>query len=222
VSGCTQIFRAIDLFCCAGGAAVGLNRAGFHIIDGYDIATQKSYPYRFHLGDALAADLRGADFVWASPPCQAHTAINHARKGELVSLVAATREKLRAWGGPWIMENVPGAPMENPLMLCGTMFGLGVIRHRLFESNIPISAPMRCRHTGNVADGTYVSVHGGGQRSTHKIPYSVQRPRWEAAMGINWMNTRHELCQAIPPAYSEWLGRQVLSYINTRHELISA
>jgi DNA (cytosine-5)-methyltransferase 1 len=208
--------RAIDLFCCAGGAAVGLNRAGFHLIDGYDLEPQPSYPYRFHLGDALAADLTGADFVWASPPCQQHTQINHVKKGELACFIAATRQKLIAWGGPWIMENVPQAPLRNPLKLCGTMFGLGVIRHRIFESNIPLTAPGPCQHKGNIADGTYVSVHGGGQRSTHKIPYAAQRPRWEAAMGINWMKTRHELCQAIPPAYAEYLGRQVIAYIQRK------
>lgn len=208
-----QPLRAVDLFCCAGGAAVGLNRAGFQIIDGYDIEPHPSYPYRFNLGDALDADLTGADFVWASPPCQKHTQINHGKKGELQCFIAATREKLKKWGGPWIMENVPKAPLENPVTLCGTMFGLGVIRHRIFESNFPLVAPGKCQHAGNVADGTYVSVHGGGQRSTHKIPYAVQRPRWEAAMGINWMRTRDELCQAIPPAYSEWLGRQAVEFI---------
>jgi DNA (cytosine-5)-methyltransferase 1 len=207
------LLKAVDLFCCAGGAAVGLNRAGFSIIDGYDIEPQPSYPYRFNLGDALAADLTGADFVWASPPCQKHTQINHGKKDELACFIAATRAKLKAWGGPWIIENVPQAPLESPLMLCGTMFGLGVIRHRIFESNIPLTAPGPCQHKGNIADGTYVSVHGGGQRSTHKIPYAVQRPRWEAAMGINWMKTRHEICQAIPPAYSEHLGRQAIAFI---------
>lgn len=214
--------RAVDLFCCAGGAAVGLNRAGFAIIDGYDIEPQQSYPYRFHLGNALDADLSKADFVWASPPCQKHTAINHGKKGELECFIERTRAKLKAWGGPYIIENVPQAPLENPLVLCGSMFGLGVLRHRIFESNIPLRAPGPCAHKGNVADGTYVSVHGGGQRSTHKIPYAQQRPRWEAAMGINWMNTRHELCQAIPPAYSEWLGRQVVEHITKHRELLSA
>lgn len=209
--------KAVDLFCCAGGAAVGLHRAGFLLIDGYDIEPQPRYPYRFHLGNALEADLTEADFVWASPPCQKHTRLNHGKKHDLQCFIAATREKLKKWGGPYIIENVPGAPLNDPVMLCGTMFGLGVIRHRLFESNIPLSTPCGCQHAGNVADGTYVSVHGGGQRSTHRIPYAQQRQRWESAMGITWMGTRHELCQAIPPAYSEYLGQQAIAFI-TQHK----
>lgn len=201
--------RALDLFCCAGGAGMGLHRAGFDV-HGVDIEPQPNYPFGFTQGDALAQDLTGYDFVWASPPCQKHTAINHGKKGELACFIAATRAKLKAWGGPFIIENVPGAPLENPVMLCGSMFELGVLRHRLFESNVALRAPGRCAHKGNVADGTYVSVHGGGQRSTHKIPYAQQRPRWEAAMGVTWTGTRHELCQAIPPAYSEFLGRQII------------
>jgi hypothetical protein len=90
------------------------------------------------------------------------------------------------------------------------MFDLEVIRHRLFESNRFIYPPGRCRHRGNVADGTYVSVHGGGQRSTHAIPYVEQRARWEKAMGIDWMGNRKELVNAIPPAYTEWIGKQFL------------
>jgi DNA (cytosine-5)-methyltransferase 1 len=202
--------KALDLFCCAGGAGMGLHRAGFEVV-GVDIEPQPNYPLRFIQGDALEADLSGFDFVWASPPCTAHTALNHAQKGKIVSLVERTREKLKAWGGVFIIENVPGAPLINPIMLCGTMFGLEVIRHRIFESNVLLLAPGDCQHRGTVADGTYVSVHGGGQRSTHTIPYSEQRRRWEKAMGIEWTKTRKELCNAIPPAYSEYLGRQILA-----------
>jgi DNA (cytosine-5)-methyltransferase 1 len=214
-------FRAADLFCGAGGAGMGLYRAGFDV-EGWDIKAGLNYPFKRHIGNALDADLTGFDFVWASPPCQAHTALKYVTGKKYECYIERTREKLKAWGGLYIIENVVGAPLENPLVLCGSMFGLGVLRHRIFESNIPLRAPGPCQHKGNVADGTYVSVHGGGQRSTHKIPYAVQRPRWEAAMGINWMSTRHELCQAIPPAYSEWLGRQVVEHITKHRELLSA
>jgi DNA (cytosine-5)-methyltransferase 1 len=181
-----------------------------------DFRPQPRYPFEFHQGDALeflAAHGGEFDAIHASPPCQAHTAINHARKGRLESLVDPTRDALESTKKPWVIENVPGAPLRGPIKLCGTMFGLAVIRHRLFESSALLLAPGRCRHAGSVADGTYVSVHGGGQRSTHTIPYAEQRPRWEQAMGIDWMGTRDELCQAIPPAYTEFIGLQLLKFL---------
>ena len=197
---------------------MGYHRAGLDVV-GVDFRPQPRYPFAFHQADALeflAAHGDEFDAIHASPPCQAHTAINHAQKGRLESLVDRTREALEAAGKPWVIENVPGAPLRRPIKLCGTMFGLEVIRHRMFESSAMLLSPGRCRHTGSVADGTYVSVHGGGQRATHTIPYSQQRPRWEAAMGIDWMGTRDELCQAIPPAYTEFIGRQLLRSLS-RH-----
>lgn len=118
--------RACDLFCGAGGAAVGLHRAGFDV-EGWDIKPQKHYPYKFHLGNALDADLSGFDFVWASPPCQEHTALR-ARVGKHYEcFIERTRAKLDAWGGPYILENVVGAPLRVDVMLCAVMFGLPVI-----------------------------------------------------------------------------------------------
>lgn len=112
-------FRAADLYCCAGGAGMGLSRAGFEV-EGWDIKTGLNYPFKRHIGDALEADLAGFDFVWASPPCQAHSSLKHRTGKEYACYIERTREKLKAWGGPYIIENVVGAPLENPVMLCLT------------------------------------------------------------------------------------------------------
>lgn len=208
--------KLLDLFCGAGGCSVGYHRAGFEVT-GVDLYPQPRYPYQFIQADALeylADHWRDYDVIHASPPCPPHTAINHARKGKLQSLIEPTREALRSTGKPYIIENVPGAPLLDPLILCGTMFDLQVIRHRLFESNLMLTKPRQCRHMGSVADGTYVSVHGGGQRSTHTIPYKEQRKRWEVAMNVHWMGTRKELVNAIPPAYTEWIGNQLNSLLD--------
>jgi len=132
--------RALDLFCGAGGAAMGLYRAGFDVV-GVDIIPQPNYPFMFFQADALTFPLGNADFIWASPPCQGFTAYkrrkNHVRPRE--NLIPAVRDRLR--GRTHAIENVPGAPLENPTMLCGSMFGLDVRRHRLFETNFPVNTP---------------------------------------------------------------------------------
>lgn len=210
---------------------MGIHRSGFEVV-GFDIKPQKNYPFEFHQADALTVDLTGFDFVWASPPCQAHTAMKtmHNAKPH-VDLIPATRLKLMAWGCPWIMENVVGAPLTNPILLCGTMFGLGcedaeLRRHRLFESNMAMLSP-ECNHGSRTASiGVYgghlrnrkrtIGVYGEGVRDSVRksdrgvSDFNVSQGR--AAMGINWM-TLAELCQAIPPAYSEYLCRQVIKTI---------
>lgn len=199
--------RALDLFCCAGGAGMGLHRAGFDV-HGVDIAPQPNYPFGFTQGDALAQDLSGYDFVWASPPCQNHSRMSGCREGlrdKYPSLIAATRAKLRAWGGLYIIENVVGAPLENPVMLCGAMFGLATYRHRIFESNVALTVPPHPKHStptskaGHWKPGTLISVAG------NCAPMSMARE----AMGIDW-TTRAELVEAIPPAFSLFLGRQII------------
>ncbi len=200
--------KALDLFCCAGGAGMGMHRAGF-AVTGCDIEAQRHYPFALVLGDALAQDLTGYDFVWASPPCQHHSRMTGCRDGlreKYPDLIAATRAKLKAWGGPWIIENVVGAPLQNPVMLCGAMFGLATYRHRIFESNVPLTAPTHPRHTtptskaGHWKPGTLISVAG------NCAPMSMARE----AMGIDWM-PRANLVEAIPPAFSEYLCAQILS-----------
>lgn len=208
--------KALDLFCGAGGASMGLRRAGFDVT-GIDIAPQKNYPFRFIQGDALAADLSGYDFVWASPPCQAHSSLKsmHNAKKHL-DLIPATRAKLKAWDGPSVIENVCGAPLWNPVKLCGTMFGLGtgdaeLRRHRLFECSFWFLSGIYCNHSRPRVIGVYGGHGRDRRRKVNTQDYSTEQRR--EAMGIDWM-TGAELSQAIPPAYSEYLARQFMDTKN--------
>ena len=144
--------RLLDLFCGAGGAGMGYSRAGFEVV-GVDIAPQKHYPFEFHQADALEyLAQHGAEFdaIHASPPCQRYSAITHAKRTEnnYPDLIPSTREALIKCDRPYVIENVPRAPLINPLILCGTMFDLHVIRHRLFEmsNSIYFSPPCQCRN----------------------------------------------------------------------------
>ena len=220
--------RLLDLFCGAGGAATGYARAGFDVV-GVDFKPQKRYPYEFHQSDALAVldtllagqtwqGYRLSDFaaIHASPPCQAYSRANHIRGKAYPMLLGATREYLQATGLPWVMENVSGAPMGHFVKLCGTHFGLKVYRHRQFESNILLFAPGPCSHPYKLLPG-YVCIYGDEVRGTaqgrtgnHYHSMSVEYGR--VAMGISWM-TQKELSQAIPPAYTEYLGQQLLNIL---------
>jgi len=213
--------RLLDLFCCAGGAAMGYNRAGFEVV-GVDIAPQPRYPFAFIQTDVLALDqrfLRSFDAIHASPPCQRYSdlAKRNGNAEDWPDFVAPVRAMLAAAGRPWIIENVEGAPLINPVMLCGTMFpGLRVLRHRLFESNILLTAPAHGKHPlvfthdkrkghhGKLdQDTSFVQVTGGGNCS---------KANAADAMGIDWM-TKNELNEAIPPAFTEYLGRQLAAHI---------
>lgn len=203
--------RCADLFCCAGGSGMGLHRAGFEV-EGWDYRQGLSYPFEKRIGDALMADLSGFDFVWASPPCQAHSTLKHRTGNEYDELIGATRKKLEAWGGPYIIENVVGAPLRDPVMLCGSAFGLKVRRHRIFESNVQIVG-VPCNHAIQ-PEPIDVSGTGGYQHSERKKksggkgrkPKGLAEAR--AVMEMPWAS-RWEISQAIPPAFSEYLGRQV-------------
>ncbi len=201
--------RALDLCSCAGGAARGLADAGFEVV-GVDIEPQPNYPYEHHVADALTYPLEGFDLIWASPPCQQFTA--YRRRGDGVgddapNLIPAMRARLRASGIPYIIENVGGAPLHKPIMLCGSMFGLGVQRHRFFETSF--RAPqLKCRHLEKprFAPATNRStLRRTVEVGVYRIPLKMQ----QAAMGIDWM-TLKELSQAIPPAYSRWLAFEFL------------
>jgi DNA (cytosine-5)-methyltransferase 1 len=198
--------RLLDLFCGAGGVSMGYARAGFDVV-GVDIQPQPHYPFRFIQADALDFPLNGFDVVHASPPCQRYSICqNFLRRPEAYpDLLPAVRQKLLAWGGYWIIENVPGAPMQQGVILCDSMFHLGVLRHRYFESSIVLFAPTHCQHQGSVKDGTYISCFGKGGRGFTK-------ERGSLAMGIDWMSI-NEMRQAIPPAYTEWVGRQVMKVL---------
>ena len=200
--------RLLDLFSGAGGAAVGYSRAGFDVV-GVDIKPQKNYPFEFHCADAFAfLEKHGHEFdvIHASPPCQAFSAARTFNNNVHPDLLTPMRTALDALARPWIIENVPNAPMRVDILLCGSQFGLktqrgGLIRHRWFElSHAPFSLLPPCQHP-DVA----VSVFGhGGPVGRYHTP-----AEWGEAMGIDWM-TRDELAQAIPPAYTEWIGRQLL------------
>jgi len=215
--------KALDLYCCAGGAAMGLHEAGYDVT-GVDIVPQPNYPFPFLLGNALDADLSGYDLVWASPPCQAHSTLKHRTGKDYECFIARTREKLEAWGGVWIIENVMGAPLRNPVRLCGSAFGLNVRRHRIVESNVPLVG-VECRHdeqpepidvsgTGARRKGPRLDDKGGNSRK----PLNLKQA--QDAMGMDWTN-RKEISQAIPPAYAEYLARQTLrvtARLNAEHE----
>jgi DNA (cytosine-5)-methyltransferase 1 len=203
--------RALDLFCGAGGASAGLVAAGFEVV-GVDVEPQPEYPFAFVQADALEFPLDGFDFVWASPKCQAFTAYrrrpDHVRPVE--NQIPVVRAHLRASGAPHVIENVPGAPLESPVTLCGSMFGLDVKRHRCFETSFPV-APPPCDH-GRWAPRFPCATNRKNLRKTvevgvYRIPLDVQR----RAMGIGWMSLGR-LSQAVPPAYAEFLARAFLSW----------
>lgn len=227
--------KILDLFCGAGGAAKGYHDAGFDVV-GVDIVDQPRYPYEFHQVDALTV-LRGManwpNFngewwrpstyaaIHASPPCQAYSLANNIHgRTDHPRLIEPVRELLREIGLPYVIENVPGAPLDHPYLLCGLAFGLNVKRHRLFETPIPMLVPPcppghrgdwllvfghtvleRCKQSGRTAND------GPIPRRKH-----VGTDRGREAMGIDWMN-RDELSQAIPPAYTRFVGDQLLTHL---------
>lgn len=197
---------ALDLFCGAGGAAMGLHRAGFDIV-GVDINPQHNFPFEFIQADALEIEIDGYDLIWASPPCQRYIRSGLVDKSKTVDLVGPIRERLQASTSDWIIENVPGAPLRRDVVLCGSMFGLPVRRHRWFELSFSWEEPpMKCDHS-EPAVGVYGHPHGKRGAWPGMLPGTLET--WKEAMGIDWMTSR-ELTQAIPPAYSEYIARRML------------
>ncbi len=215
--------RLLDLFCCAGGAAMGYSRTGFEVV-GVDNRPQPRYPFEFHQCDAIAyCGVYGHKFdaIHASPPCQAYTVARHIHGGEHPDLVEATRHALTIAQTVnedliWVIENVRGAPLHSAIMLCGTMFDLGVYRHRLFEfsSNMPKPMPpFHPQHTKGT--GAHRGYSTGREGMVCVAGNNFVRTAGAKAMGIDWM-TRPELAQAIPPAYTEWVGERLLAHIATQ------
>lgn len=215
--------KLLDLFCSAGGAGAGYARAGFEVT-GVDIDPQPRYPYRFVQADALEYLREHGheyDAIHASPPCQRYSRLAHmpGRREQILAdypdLVGPVRELLQATGKPYIIENVPDAPLRDPITLCGAMFpGLRVFKHRGFEVNFPVPQPTHPKHPGTVkpkgtgakmalwvnTPGAWVTVAG------HLFSLPVGR----AAMGIDWMN-RHELAEAIPPAFTRYIADHLMA-----------
>jgi site-specific DNA-cytosine methylase len=211
--------RLLDAFCGAGGAGMGYHRAGFDVV-GVDHLLQPNYPFPFLRADALDFFTRYGhrfDAVHTSPPCQFSSALTKGtNKGrEYVDLIPSTRKALETLDVPWVIENVQGSELRRDLTLCGEMFGLQVIRHRYFElGNWTTEKPEHVKHRGRVAGmrhgqwftGPYFAVYGeGGGKGTVK--------QWQQAMGIDWTDVRVEIAEAIPPAYTEWIGTQLIEHL---------
>lgn len=202
--------RLLDLFCKAGGAGMGYHRAGFEVV-GVDIEPQPRYPFEFHQADALeylAAHWHEFDAIHASPPCQGYSiSRNNGCHKDAPRMIETVRDAILKTGKPYIIENVVGAPLIDPTLICGASFGLGVSgfdlnRHRIFETSFSMLA-MKCQHRR----GFTIGVYGNGTNACHRKKFGrcVTTQEMREAMGIDWM-TRKELTQAIPPAYTEWIG----------------
>lgn len=245
--------KLLDLFCCEGGASEGYRRAGFDVygVDLFDKFTQRRYPFASHKGDAILALARllagerltftrsdGTaeepgleDFaaIAASPPCQAYSITKHSHSNEHPDLVSPVRWLLQQAGLPYVMENVPGAPLVSPLTLCGAEFNLTaqdadgrwlhLKRHRLFESNVFLYGNGGCQCSAFKRRGFGVGgAYGGGSvdrqhaKEVRRGGYTPSKPVREALLGIDWM-TQNGLSQSIPPAYTEHIGRQLLEHL---------
>jgi len=210
---------ALDLFCGAGGSAVGLNRAGFEVI-GYDKFIQPEYPFEFIQSDItkMKSIHFDFDFVWASPPCQRFSeGGNKESRLKYPNLIEKTRKMLLKTGKPFVIENVRNAPIRHDLMLCGEMFGLRVLKHRYFEIHgFKVRQLNHPRHLGRVTDGSYMGVYTGGRcgcygnnKKRDKLKVGTIQ-QWQIAMGIKHVSNRKMLAEAIPPAYSEYIAREYL------------
>ena len=202
---------------------MGYHRAGFDVV-GVDIKPQPHYPFEFLRADAVAGmermiaggtmewkSLSFFDAIHASPPCQAYSSATKAwgRTEEHPDVYAVVRRQLVVSGLPWVIENVIGAPYHHGVILCGSMFGLEVQRHRMFETSHLILMDMQCQHTGRSLTVTGHSPYWWAQGER----IQATTADINAAMGIDWMN-RREIVQAIPPAYTEWIGHQLMAHLD--------
>lgn len=187
---------------------MGYHRAGFEVV-GVDIDSQPRYPFEFHRADALEFPLAGFDAIHASPPCQQHTKAQKLQGNAHPDLIVPVRQLLKQAGVPYVIENVPGAPLENPVMLCGTMFGLRLYRHRLFETNFPFTAPLHGQHwlrqvkMGRPPGPQDILQPVGNFSGVQEARYAMEMP-WASQAGLR---------EAIPPAYTEYIGGQLMAAI---------
>ena len=211
--------RLLDLFCGAGGAAMGYHRAGFEVV-GVDIKPQPHYPFEFHQADALTFPLDGFDAIHASPPCQFYSIMRNLpwlKDREYWDSVPPTRARLMASGLPWVMENVKGAPMDG-VFLCGLMFGLAwddgrpIYRHRLFEATFFMLAPGHPTHRGVISPGPMLGNRGHAGSGNGRMVVNGRSRVAPNAIGVDWM-TSTERSQAIPPAYTEHIGHQLMAHL---------
>ena len=210
--------KLLDLFCGVGGASAGYAAAGFDVT-GIDLKHGKRYPYTYIRGDVLTYlqdldFLRSFDVIHASPPCQTHSITQHLRNAQgkttsKVDLIPQTRAALIASGKPYIIENVPGSPLIDPIQLCGSSFNLKVRRHRLFESNLQLTGSV-CDHKNQ---GKPVGIYGSMRDEIPKGGHTAKTiEEAREAMGINWM-IWGELVEAIPPVYTYTIGKQLIDVL---------
>jgi DNA (cytosine-5)-methyltransferase 1 len=203
--------RLLDLFCGAGGAARGYQQAGFHVT-GVDVRPQPRYAGdEFVQADALTYPLDGFDAIHASPPCQAYSSLKSMLRNpeDHPELIDATRERLIEARVPWVIENVMGAPLRHCVILCGEMFGLRTVRHRKFETSwLIFQPPHPVKHKAPTSMMQRPKQFAAGMN----ISVTGDVGSWvgPACLGIDWMNGK-ELSQAIPPAYTEWIGQRLLA-----------
>ena len=199
--------KLLDLYCGAGGCSAGYVDAGFDVV-GVDILPQPKYPFAFHQGDAiefLLTHFQDFDAVHASPPCQEHSSSTKTWKAAgktYPELIVPTRQALIQCGIPYVIENVPGAPLLNPVLLCGTMFGRPIYRHRMFEASFPLEQPL---HPEHVATQVKMGRKANPGEFLQVVGHFSGVPEARAAMQIGWMGQK-ELAQAIPPSYTHYVG----------------
>lgn len=217
--------RLLDLFCGAGGCSVGYERAGFDVM-GVDVAAHPDYPFPMIVADAMDvlgddAFLSGFDVIHASPPCPFYSVATHATgtRDQHPDLVLDVLAALRAWGGTWVVENVPGAPLPDAVLMCGASMGCGTAeyrlkRHRLFQSSELLMSP-GCSCDSRPA----VSVYGHAQeyrtRTGERVHIGTDAARH--LMGVTWMRDREDMADAIPPNYTEYLGSQLIAHLKKRN-----
>lgn len=226
-------YRLLDAYCCEGGASVGYHQAGFEVVgvDLFEDYSQKRYPFESHKGDAIKfIKKHGKEFhvITASPPCQHASAGTRAQdRSRYLRLIEPTRKALIATGLPYVIENVRGSDLVDPIELCGCMFDLTALdtdgltlhlqRARRFESNIPLSIPRPCDHSTHVWVG---GSYGGARRDKYEAKnirrggYVPSIPVQRELLGIDWM-TQRGMHQSIPPSYTTWIGQQIILYLDS-------